>query len=90
LRHGDLVNRLVDEIGAHESHTLTVFLDITTFFPHDHEQRNIEISNVWPHAMLQFLMGQHDLQQTDLAEALGSRSKATAGRLEAKASNECP
>ena len=48
----DLMNKLVDEIGDLESHCLMGLLDIVTFFVRDYEERNIEIPEAEPRAVL--------------------------------------
>ncbi len=72
-----LMNKLLDEIGDRETHQLMGFLDIVTFFVHDYEERNIEIPEAEPRAVLRFLMEQHDLRQSDLAEIFGSQSNVS-------------
>jgi len=73
----DLMNKLVDEIGDRETHPLMGLLDIVTFFVRDYEERNIEIPDAEPPAVLRFLMEQHNLRQADLAEIFGSQSNVS-------------
>lgn len=73
----DLMNKLVDEIGDRETHPLMGLLDIVTFFVRDYEERNIEIPDAEPAAVLRFLMDQHSLRQADLAEIFGSQSNVS-------------
>ena len=73
----NVMNKLVDEIGDRETHPLMGLLDIVTFFAHDYEERNIEIPEAEPRAVLRFLMEQHDLRQSDLAEIFGSQSNVS-------------
>lgn len=49
-------------------------LEIVTLFLRDYEERNIEVPEAEPSAVLQFLMEQHNLRRADLAKILGSRS----------------
>lgn len=72
-----LMNRLIDEIGDRETHPLMGLLDIVTFFVRDYEERNIEIPDAEPPAVLRFLMEQHHLRQADLAEIFGSQSNVS-------------
>jgi len=72
-----LMNKLVDEIGNRETHPLMGLLDIVTFFVRDYEERNVEIPNAEPPAVLRFLMEQHNLRQADLAEIFGSQSNVS-------------
>jgi HTH-type transcriptional regulator/antitoxin HigA len=73
----NLMNKLVDEIGDRETHPLMGLLDIVTFFVHDYEERNTKIPDAEPSAVLRFLMVQHSLRQTDLAEIFGSQSNVS-------------
>jgi len=73
----NLLNKLVDEIGDRETHPLMGLLDIVTFFVRDYEERNIEIPDAQPPAVLRFLMEQHRLRQADLAEIFGSQSNVS-------------
>jgi HTH-type transcriptional regulator/antitoxin HigA len=52
-------------------------LDIVTFFVRDYEERNIEIPDAEPPAVLRFLMEQHNLRQADLAQVFGSQSNVS-------------
>jgi len=72
-----IMNKLLDEIGDHETHALMGLLDIVTFFVHDYEERNIEIPEAEPRVVLRFLMEQHDLRQSELAEIFGSQSNVS-------------
>jgi HTH-type transcriptional regulator/antitoxin HigA len=72
-----LMNKLIDEIGDRETHALMGLLDIVTFFVRDYEERNVEIPNAEPPAVLRFLMEQHSLRQADLAEIFGSQSNVS-------------
>jgi HTH-type transcriptional regulator/antitoxin HigA len=72
-----IMNKLLDEIGDHETHALMGLLDIATFFVHDYEERNIEIPEAEPRVVLRFLMEQHDLRQSELAEIFGSQSNVS-------------
>jgi HTH-type transcriptional regulator/antitoxin HigA len=71
------MNKLVDRIGDQENHPLMGLLDIVTAFVHDYEERNVEIPDVGPSAVLRFLMDQHGLHQADLAREFGSRSSVS-------------
>jgi HTH-type transcriptional regulator / antitoxin HigA len=73
----NFMNKLVDEIGDRETHPLMGLLDIVTFFVRDYEERNVEIPDAEPPAVLRFLMEQHSLRQADLAEIFGSQSNVS-------------
>jgi HTH-type transcriptional regulator/antitoxin HigA len=71
------MNKLLDKVGDRETHPLMGLLDIVTVFVRDYEERSVEMPDVDPAAVLRFLMGQHDLRQTDLAELFGSQSNVS-------------
>ena len=73
----NIMNKLLDEIVDRETHPLMGLLDIVIFFVHDYEERNIEIPEAEPRVVLRFLMEQHDLRQSDLAEIFGSQSNVS-------------
>ena len=73
----NLMNKLVDEIGDRETHSLMGLLNSVTFFVRDYEERNIEIPDSEPAAVLRFLVEQHSLRQADLAEIFGSQSNVS-------------
>lgn len=67
------MDKLVDRIGDQENHPLMGPLDIVTAFVRDYEERNVEITDASPSAVLRFLMEQHCLRQADLAGEFGSQ-----------------
>jgi HTH-type transcriptional regulator/antitoxin HigA len=71
------MNKLLDKVGDRETHPLMGLLDIVTVFVRDYEERNVEIPDAEPAAVLRFLMEQHDLRQTDLADLFGSQSNVS-------------
>lgn len=73
----NFMNKLLDEIGDQETHPLAGLLDIVTFFVRDYEERNIDIPEAEPSAVLRFLMEQNNLRQADLAEVFGSQSNVS-------------
>ncbi len=73
----NFMNKLLDKIGDRESHPLMGLLDIVTAFVRDYEERNVEIPEVDPSAVLRFLMEQHSLRQADLADTFGSQSNVS-------------
>lgn len=72
-----LVNQLLDEVGDREDHPLSGLLDIVSAFTRDYEERNVAIPDADPVAVLRFLMQQHDLRQSDLADVFGSQSNVS-------------
>ncbi len=73
----NFMNKLIDKVGDRETHPLIGLLDIVTAFVHDYEERNVDIPDANPAAVLRFLMEQHDLRQTDLAKDFGSQSNVS-------------
>lgn len=71
------MNQLLDAIGDRKSHPLRGLLDIVTSFVHDYEERNVEIPDTEPAGVLRFLMQQHELRQSDLAQLFGSQSNVS-------------
>ena len=71
------MNDLVDEIGDRRAHPLLGLLDIVSAFIRDYEERNVEIPDAEPAAVLRFFMQQHALRQADLAEIFGSQSNVS-------------
>ena len=71
------MNALLDDIGDDESHPLVGLLDIVTTFVHDYEERQVQVPEASPAAVLRFLMDQHDLRQTSLADLFGSQSNVS-------------
>jgi HTH-type transcriptional regulator/antitoxin HigA len=52
-------------------------LDIVTTFVRDYEEREADLPNAKPSAVLRLLMEQHDLRQADLANIFGSQSNVS-------------
>jgi HTH-type transcriptional regulator/antitoxin HigA len=73
----NFMNKLLDKVGDRETHPLMGLLDIVTAFVHDYEESNVEIPDADPSVVLRFLMEQHNLRQTDLAEDFGSQSNVS-------------
>lgn len=71
------MNELLDDVGDLESHPLAGLLDVVTTFVQDYEERNVQLPDVKPAAMLRFLMQQHNLRQADLAEFFGAQSNVS-------------
>lgn len=55
------MNALLGDIGDEESHPLVGLLDIVTTFVHDYEERQVQVPEASPAAVLRFLMEQLDL-----------------------------
>ncbi len=73
----EFMNELLDEIGDRESHPIAGLLDVVTMFVRDYEEREVEIPEASPAAVLRFLMDQRGLRQVDLADVFGSQSNVS-------------
>lgn len=73
----EFMNELLDDVGDRESHPLAGLLDIVTTFVHTYEEEHAGIADASPSAVLRFLMTQHQLRQTDLAELFGPQSNVS-------------
>lgn len=73
----EFMNELLDEIGDRESHPLAGLLDVVTMFVRDYEEREVEVPEASPAAVLRFLMDQRGLRQVDLADVFGSQSNVS-------------
>lgn len=73
----EFMNELLDEIGDRGSHPLAGLLDVVTMFVRDYEEREVEIPEASPAAVLRFLMDQRGLRQVDLADVFGSQSNVS-------------
>ena len=69
-----LMNSLVDEVGANEKHPLADLLEIVGDIIAVYEDRHYPITDAEPREVLRLLMEQNNLQQKDLAAELGSQS----------------
>jgi HTH-type transcriptional regulator/antitoxin HigA len=71
------MNELLDEIGDRSAHPLMGLLDVVTTLAREYEERNVEMPDASPAKVLRFLMEQHELRQSDLAEIIGSQSNVS-------------
>jgi HTH-type transcriptional regulator/antitoxin HigA len=62
------LNRLLDEVGTDEHHSLYGFLDVLGTLIHAYEEEHIPIPECSGHEMFQFFMEEHDLTPSDLPE----------------------
>ena len=62
------LNELLDAGGADEYHPLAVLVTLLSDFIADYENKNTQRPTVTGRAMLAFLMEQHGIKQTELAE----------------------
>lgn len=67
-----LLNELIDEVGENEGHPLASLLDIVGIAVSSYEQSHESIPAASPQDVLSYLMEEHQLKQSDLAE-IGSQ-----------------
>jgi len=73
-----VMEELLDRIGVNESHRLMPLLDLVTREVESYEAKHQTLPEASPAAVLAFLMAEHNLKQTDLAEELGGQSIVSA------------
>lgn len=73
-----VMDELLERIGANESHRLMPLLDIVSKEIEAYEAKNHTLPEAAPAAVLTYLMEEHNLKQTDLAEELGGQSIVSA------------
>ena len=73
-----VMDELLDRIGTNESHRLMPLLDLVTKGVESYENKNHALPDATPAAVLAYLMEEHNLKQTDLAEELGGQSIVSA------------
>lgn len=73
-----VMDELLDRIGINESHRLMPLLDLVTKEIETYEAKQQALPEASPAAVLAFLMEEHNLKQTDLAEELGGQSIVSA------------
>lgn len=79
-----LLDAIFDEIGENEKHPMADLADAISIFVEKYEAEHMPISGAKPGAVLKFLMREHGLRQSDLAE-IGSQgvvSEVLSGRRE--------
>jgi HTH-type transcriptional regulator/antitoxin HigA len=77
-RRVSVMDELLDRIGANESHRLMPLLDLVTKEVEAYEAKQQTLPEAAPAKVLAFLMEEHNLKQTDLAEELGGQSIVSA------------
>ncbi len=73
-----IMDELLDLIGANESHRLMPLLDLVTKEVEAYEAKQLALPEATPAEVIAFLMEEHSLKQTDLAEKLGGQSIVSA------------
>lgn len=69
-----VLDALLEKVGNNESHALMPLLDVLSRQIADYESRLPSLPEASPAAVLGYLMQQHGMKQSDLAEALGGQS----------------
>ena len=77
-RRVQVMDELLNRIGANESHRLMPLLDLVSQRIEIYEAEHQTLPEASPAAVLAYLMGEHNLRQTDLAEELGGQSIVSA------------
>lgn len=77
-RRVSVMDELLDRIGANESHRLMPLLDLVTKEVETYEANQQKMPEATPAQVLAFLMEEHNLKQTELAEELGGQSIVSA------------
>lgn len=79
-----LLDTILDEIGENEKHPMADLADAISIFIEKYEVEHMPISGAKPGAVLKFLMREHGLRQSDLAEvgSQGVVSEVLSGRRE--------
>lgn len=62
------LNQLIDEVGTNEEHPMYEFLDTLGTLIHAYEEENMPMPSANGAEVLQYLMEEHDLRQSDLPE----------------------
>jgi HTH-type transcriptional regulator / antitoxin HigA len=73
-----IMDELLDRVGANESHPLVPLLDLVSKSIEAYEMQHHALPEASPEQVLSYLMAEHDLTQTDLAEELGGQSVVSA------------
>ena len=73
-----VMDEFLERIGTNESHPLMRLLDLLTKQIEAYEEEHHNLPDARPAEVLQYLMEEHDLKQTDLADELGGQSVVSA------------
>jgi len=73
-----VMEELLDRIGADEAHALMPLFDLIATQVQTYETSNHCLPDASPGLVLRYLMDEHQLKQTDLAEELGGQSIVSA------------
>ena len=73
-----VMDEFLERIGSDESHPLMPLLDLLAKQIEAYEEEHHDLPDATPTEVLQYLMEEHHLTQTDLAEELGGQSVVSA------------
>ncbi|MFZ2726720.1 MAG: transcriptional regulator [Methylococcaceae bacterium] len=68
----DLLNELLDEVGDNKQHPLSSLLRVVGILVSNYEQEHYPVTYSSPQEVLEYLMEEHNLKQSDLPE-IGSQ-----------------
>jgi HTH-type transcriptional regulator/antitoxin HigA len=78
-----LLGGVIDQIGSNEEHPLASLAELLGDLIERYEEQHVSIPDAEPRAVLEFLMKQNGLRQSDLANEVGSQgvvSEVLAGK----------
>lgn len=73
-----VMDEVLERVGSDESHPLMPLLDLLTKQIEAYEEQHHNLPDATPAEVLQYLMQERDLKQTDLADELGGQSVVSA------------
>lgn len=68
------MDSLLEVVGDDEEHELADLLDLVGQLVEDYEKTNHVVAEAAPNEVLRFLLNQHQLKQSDLAQEIGGQS----------------
>lgn len=68
-----LLDKVIDEGGADENHPLAGLADVLGELVERYEESRVRIQQAEPREVLDYLMKENDLRQSDLADEVGSQ-----------------
>jgi HTH-type transcriptional regulator / antitoxin HigA len=68
------MNSLLDVVGDDEEHELADLLDLVGQLVEDYENTHHVVADAAPCEVIRFLLNQHQLKQSDLAQEIGGQS----------------
>jgi len=68
----DILDELIDEVGNDENHPKALLMETIGLLIAEYEDKHIPVKDARPCEVLQYLMDEHEIKQTDLKE-IGSQ-----------------